>query len=110
MKKRKRKKAVVPESIEEYIESRSKRSPEFKKTYMTEITRLNIAYKVVQLRKARHLSQAKLAKKMHTSQQMISRLEDSKNTELTITTLSKLAVALKARLAVDFVPQDLKIA
>ena len=107
---RKRKKIIVPETIEEYIEARSKKSPEFKKAYMTEITRLNIAYKVMQLRKARHLSQATLAKKIHTSQQMISRLEDSRNTELTIPTLSKLAVALKARLAIDFIPQDLKVA
>ena len=110
MKKKNMKKAVVPETIEQYIESRSEKSPEFKKAYVAEITRLNIAYKIMQLRKARHLSQARLAKKIHTSKQMISRLEDSKNTELTISTLSNLAVALKARLAVDFIPQDLKMA
>lgn len=110
MKKRKRNKAALPETIERYIEERGKKNPEFRKAYLDEITRLNIAYKIMQLRKARHLSQAELAKKIHTSQQTISRLEDHRNTEITVATLSKLAVALKAKLTIDLIPQDLRIA
>lgn len=107
MKPPKKKRAVVPESIEQHIEEEFKKNPEFRKAYMTESMQLQLAYKIMQLRKARHLSQAQLAKRMHTSQQTISRLEDPQNIEITLSTLSKLAVVLRARLSVDLVPQQI---
>lgn len=67
--------------------------------------KLKIAYRIAQLRKARHLTQGELAKKANTTQQNISRLEDLKNTKITLHTLTKLAIALKARLTVDLIPQ-----
>lgn len=106
---RKNKKTVL-ETIGQHIEERSKRNTEFRKAYLEELTSLNLAYKITQLRKARHLTQKQLAKRMKTSQQTISRLEDPQNAEVTLTTLSKLAVALRARLSVDIIPQDYKIA
>ena len=105
MKRGRKKKTIIPESITQHIEERFKQSHEFRKAYIDEITKLEIGYKIMQLRKARHLSQAALAKRMRTKQQTISRLEDPKNIELTIATLSKVALALRARLNIDFIPQ-----
>ncbi|UCB57694.1 MAG: XRE family transcriptional regulator [Candidatus Omnitrophota bacterium] len=106
MKSPKKKRTIIPESIDQHIEEEFKKSPEFRKAYMDESMRLQLAYKIMQLRKSRHLSQAQLAKRMHTTQQTVSRLEDPQNVEITLSTLSKLAVALRARLSVDLVPQQ----
>lgn len=106
MKRKKNKRIIVPESLSKHIEEEFKKSEEFRKAYITEMARLQIAYKIIQLRKARHLTQAQLAKRMKTTQQTISRLEDPKNAEITLSTLSKLAVALEARLSIDLVPRQ----
>ena len=106
MKRDRNKKVRIPESVDKHIESEFSKSMQFRKSYMDEITRLRLAYKIVQLRKARHLSQAQLAKRMGTTQQTISRLEDSKNIRITIGTLSKLSIALKARLSIDLLPKS----
>ena len=106
MKRARNKKVRIPESVDKHIESEFSKSMQFRKSYMDEITRLRLAYKIMQLRKARHLSQAQLAKRMGTTQQTISRLEDSKNIRITIGTLSKLSIALKARLSIDLLPKS----
>jgi len=67
---------------------------------------LKIAYKIAQLRKQRHVTQGELAKKIGTTQQTISRLEDSENVKITVHTLARLAMALKAKLSIDLVPQE----
>ena len=72
---------------------------------MDEAIKLQLAYKIMQLRKNRHLSQIQLAKKMNTTQQTISRLENPQNTEITLSTLSKVAVALRAHLSIDLIPR-----
>ncbi len=100
------KKRIIPESVSQHIEEEYKKSPEFRKAYDEEVLRLKIAYKIIQLRKTRHLTQRELAKKAGTSQQNISRLEDSGNTQITLHTLVKLSRALKARLSIDLVPQE----
>ena len=106
MKKRGRKrKTIVPESISRHIEEEYKKGPEFRKAYDEEVLKLKLAYKIIQLRKLRHLSQGQLARKIGTTQQNISRLEDSANAQITIHTLTRLAKALRARLTVDLVPQ-----
>ena len=102
---KKREKAIRPESISQHIEDEYRTSKEFRKAYDEEVIKLKIAYRIAQLRKARHLTQGELAKKADTTQQNISRLEDLKNTQITLHTLTKLAVALKARLTVDLIPQ-----
>ena len=105
MKRGRKKKIIIPESVAQHVEEEFKKNLEFRKAYSEEVTRLRIAYKVVLLRKERHLSQAELARRMGTTQQTISRLEDPQNKEITVATLSKVALALRARLSVDFIPQ-----
>ena len=106
MKKRTRKKKIiVPESVGQHIEEEYRKSPEFRKAYDEEILRLKLACKIAQLRKARHLSQTELAERVGTTQQTICRLEDSENAQLNLHTLTRLAMALKAKLDIDLVPQ-----
>ena len=102
MKRGRKKKVIVPESVSQHIEEEFKNNSKFRKAYRDEITRLNLAYKIAQLRKKRHLTQAQLAKRVKTTQQNISRLEDFKNIEITISTLSKIALALDMRLKIEF--------
>lgn len=106
MRRKRKKKIIIPESLSQHIEEEFKKSEEFRKAYITEMARLQIAYKITQLRKTRHLTQAQLAKRMKTTQQTISRLEDPRNAEITLSTLSRLAVALKARLSIDLIPKQ----
>ncbi len=99
-----KKKVIVPKSFDQYLDEQFKKDPKFKKSYEDELTRLQIGWKITQLRQMRHLSQAELAKKVKTTQQTISRLEDLNNTRININTLMRLAVALKARLSIDLIP------
>jgi DNA-binding XRE family transcriptional regulator len=97
-------KIIVAKTVRQHIEEEFKKSPEFKKAYDEEVARLQVGFKIAQLRQMRHLSQAELAKKVKTTQQTISRLEDLKNARVNINTLARLAAALKARLSIDFIP------
>lgn len=102
-----KRKIVVPKTVSRHIEEEFRKNPEFRKAYDEEAARLQIGYKIAQLRQMRHLSQAQLAKKVNATQQTISRLEDLRNARINIKTLAKLAAALKARLSIDFVPSEL---
>jgi len=103
---RNRESAITPESVSQHIEEQYKKSSGFRKAFDEEVFMLKIAYRIAQLRKQRHITQRELAKKMGTTQQTISRLEDSENTQVTLHTLTRLARALKARLSVDLIPQE----
>ena len=100
-------KKIIAKSFDQHLQEEFKKSPEFKKAYDEEMARLQVGYKIAQLRQMRHLSQAELAKKVKTTQQTISRLEDLKNTRININTLARLAVALKAKLSIDLIPSEL---
>jgi DNA-binding Xre family transcriptional regulator len=106
MKRSLKKDYIIPESVGQHIEEQYKKSAAFRKAYNEEVMLLKIAYKIAQLRKQRHLTQGELARMIGTTQQNISRLEDSENTKVSLHTLARLAVALKARLSVDLVPQE----
>ena len=100
-----KKKVIVPETIGQHIEEEYKKSPAFRRSYDEEVLLLKIAYKIAQLRKQRHITQRELARRMGTTQQTVSRLEDSKNTRVSVHTLTRLARALNARISIDIVPQ-----
>jgi len=102
-----KKKVIVPKAISRHIEEEFRKDPEFRKAYEAEAARLQIGYKIARLRQLRHLSQAELAKRVNTTQQTISRLEDLRNARINVKTLARLAAALRARLSVDFIPHEL---
>lgn len=100
---------MTPKTVSRHIEEEFRKSPAFRKAYDEELARLQIGYKIAQLRHMRHLSQAELARKVNTTQQTISRLEDLRNTRINIKTLTRLAAALRARLSIDFIPTELGV-
>ena len=104
-----KRKIMTPKTVSRHIEEEFKKSPEFRKAYDEETARLQIGYKIAQLRQMRHLSQAELAKKVNTTQQTISRLEALQNAGINIKTLARIAAALNSRLSIDFIPSELSV-
>ena len=104
-----KRKMVTPKTVSQHIEEEFRKSPEFRRAYDEEVARLQVGYKIAQLRQMRHQSQAELAKKVNTTQQTISRLEDLRNSRINIRTLARLAAALRARLSIDFIPNELSV-
>ncbi len=101
------KKVIIPKTIGQYAEEQYRVSPDFRKAYDEEAARLHIGYKIARLRKERKISQQELARRINSSQQTISRIEDIRNTRLNFKTLIRVATALQAHVRVDFVPKEL---
>ncbi len=75
--------------------------PEFAKAFEEETNRLRIAVKIADLREKRSLTQKDLAKKIHTTQSVISRLENANYENYSLRTLKKIAAALQCELVID---------
>lgn len=88
-------------SFEQYLKEQLK-NPVVRKYYDRAGKQLEIAYKVVQLRKQQKMSQLELANKLNTTQGNIARLEAGRQ-NFTITTLEKIAQAFKRDLKIEFV-------
>ncbi|MBI3012802.1 MAG: helix-turn-helix transcriptional regulator [Elusimicrobia bacterium] len=78
------------------------KSAEFSKAYKEEDIRARLAVKIAETRQKKGLSQGNLARKLHTTQQAISDIETFKHSNLTISTLQKIAQALNSQLVIDF--------
>ena len=88
--------------FQDYLREQLK-DPAFRKAYEEEGIYAELAIQVARLRAKRGLSQRELARRLHTSQQTISRLESPRNGSLSLRTLIKLAHALGKDLKVQFV-------
>ena len=77
------------------------KNPEFKKYYDEYGRQLEIAYKILQLRKKKKLSQAQLAQKIGTKQSNIARMEAGQQ-NFSVDTLDKIAGALGCNLSIVF--------
>jgi DNA-binding XRE family transcriptional regulator len=84
-----------------YKYSIKRESPEFKKAYYDELSRLRLAHRIAELREKCGLTQAELARKVGTTQAGISRLENPNYHNYSLKTLEKVANALGARLRVE---------
>ena len=89
-------------TFRDYLKEQLK-DPAFAKAYAEEGVYVDLAVEIALLRQKSKLSQAELAKKLHTSQQMISRLEDPQNGSFSLKTLVKIARAFNKSLSVRFV-------
>ncbi len=78
------------------------KNKEFKKAFDEEDVYARLAIQIAKLREEQGLNQKELAKRLHTSQQMISRLEDPCNRSFSLNTLVKLAKAFHKRLDIRF--------
>ena len=88
---KKHKKIVYP-SFEQYLAQQMKNKA-FRKAYKEESHRLEIAYRILQLRKQQRLSQKELAQKLNTTQSVIARMEAGQQ-NFTTDTLQKIALFL----------------
>ena len=77
------------------------KKPRFAEVFRTEMSRLMLAHRIVELREKRGLSQADLAKLIGTTQSGIARLENPNYYNYSMKTLERIAAALGARLVVD---------
>lgn len=74
----------------------------FRKAYEQESQRLEIAYRILQLRKKQKLSQKELARKLDTTQSVVARMEAGQQ-NFTTDTLQKIASVFKRELKIEFV-------
>ena len=86
----------------DYLKEQLK-DPAVRASYEEEGLFVELAIQVAHLRQKRGLTQQELAKRLHTSQQTVSRLESPKNGSLSLRTLVKLAHALGKEVKVQFV-------
>ena len=64
---------------------------------------IEVATQLIRMRKAKHLTQAQLARKLHTSQQAVARLESLKYKGYTVQTLETIAETFNKELKILFV-------
>lgn len=84
------------------------KDPEFRKHYEREKKVLKVAYEIVKLRHKLGLSQKELARRVGTTQQVISRLESGAYNGYTLKTLERLAKATSTDLLIIFRPKRRK--
>lgn len=77
------------------------KDPEFKKLYEESQPEFEIAKAIIRARIDRKMTQKELAKRMHTTQSVISRVEQA-GTSPSISFLKRVAKALNASLQVQF--------
>jgi ribosome-binding protein aMBF1 (putative translation factor) len=75
------------------------KDPKAKKLFDEYGRQLELAYKILQIRKAKKMSQLLLAKKIGTTQSNIARVESGQQ-NFTLSFLGKVAVALDAKLEI----------
>lgn len=90
------------EYTHEDFEKEFLKSPKMRDAYETGVTQLLISHQIADLRDRYHMTQAELAKKLHTTQQVVSRLESDRY-KPSLTTLEKIARVFKQRLEVKFI-------
>ena len=87
--------------FQEYLAEKLK-NPRFRKYYDEYGKQLEIAYRILELRKQKRMSQVELARKIGTKQSNIARMEAGQQ-NFTTDTLQKIAIAFKRDLKVEFV-------
>ncbi|MEI7528698.1 MAG: helix-turn-helix transcriptional regulator [Elusimicrobiota bacterium] len=90
------------EYTHEDFEKEFLKTPQRRKAYADGVTKLLIAHKIADLREFAHMTQAELAKKLHTKQQVISRMEKDLY-KPSLTTLEKIAHVFGKRLDINFI-------
>jgi len=79
------------------------KDPEFRRAFDEEEIYASLAIQIAKIRQKEKLTQQELAKRLHTTQQTVSRLENVHNKSYSLGTLIKLARVLDKRLKVELV-------
>jgi len=80
------------------------KNKEFKKAFDAEDIRARLALIIAEKRHKLGVSQAELARRIHTKQQVVSDIETLRHSNITILTLDKIAKALNSHLNISFGP------
>ena len=80
----------------------------FRDAYREASLAMSLAKKITALRNKLRLTQAELARKMGTKQQVISRLESGDFEGFTLKTLEKIAIVTHTQLEIQFKPRKLR--
>ena len=88
--------------FKDYLKEEFK-NKEFKKAFDEEEIYASLAIQTAKIRQKGGLTQKELAKRLHTTQQTVSRLENIHNRSYSLRTLIELAQALDKRLKIEFV-------
>ena len=84
------------------------KDPKFRAIFEEERLKLDLAIKIIKLRKEKRLTQAEFARRMGTSQQAISRIESGDYEGFTLKTLQKIASARGTTVQIDFKPKRMR--
>ena len=76
-----------------------------KKAFEEEVANREVAQKIYQVRHNAGLSQAELARRVGTTQSVISRLEDADYAGHSLAMLNRIAAAVERRVEIRFVPR-----
>ena len=80
------------------------KNKEFKKAFDAEDICARLALMIAEKRQKLGVSQAELARRIHTKQQVVSDIETLRHPNITILTLDKIATALNSHLTITFGP------
>ena len=89
----------------EILKRRALKDPKLRELYEEEKINYQSAQVIQQAREAAGLTQAQLAKKIGTTQSVISRLEDADYEGHTLKMLERIAEALKQRIVIHLEPE-----
>ena len=96
-----KKKTQEKEDFQNYLSDQLK-NPMIKKYYDESGKQLEVAYRILKLRKQKGMSQVELAKKIGTKQSNVARIEAGQQ-NFSVDTLEKIAKAFGCDLKIDFV-------
>ena len=88
--------------FKDYLKKELK-NKEFKTAFNEEEVYASLAIQTAKIRQENGITQEELAKRLHTTQQTVSRLENIHNKSYSLKTLIKLAQALDKGLKVEFI-------
>ena len=87
----------------------SGKDPAMQRMFEEEVANREVAQKIHQLREGAGLSQAALAKRVGTTQSVISRLEDADYEGHSLAMLNRIAAAVERRVEIRFVPKKRRL-
>jgi len=85
------------------------KDPEMQRGFEEEVANREVAHKIYQLRQDSGLSQAELARRVGTTQSVISRLEDADYEGHSLAMLNRIAAAVQRRVEIRFVPRKRRL-
>lgn len=85
------------------------KDPAMQRMYEEEVANREMAQTIHQLRQRAWLSQTELAKRVGTTQSVISRLEDADHEDHAFALLNHIAAALERRVEIRFVPKKRRL-